>query len=48
MSGALRALVVDDDRAVRSALKINLTKAGYEVFLASNATEALELLKSNP
>ncbi len=42
-----RALVVDDDRAVRGALKVNLTKAGYDVTLASSAEEAIELMKSN-
>jgi len=41
------ALVVDDDRAVRAALKVNLTKAGYDVTLASSAEEAIELMKSN-
>jgi two-component system NtrC family response regulator len=39
-----RILVVDDDRAVRSALKVNLAKAGYEVRLVSSAEEATEAL----
>lgn len=39
-----RILVVDDDRAVRSALRVNLKKAGYEVRLVSSAEEAIEAL----
>lgn len=37
-------LVVDDERAVRSALRVNLTKAGYEVILASDGQAALQTL----
>ena len=44
----LRALVVDDDRSVRTALKINLSKAGYDVNVASSGEEALEMLKASP
>jgi DNA-binding NtrC family response regulator len=44
---SLRALVVDDDRSVRAALKVNLTKAGYEVVLASHGAEAIELLQGS-
>ncbi len=43
-----RLLVVDDERAVRSALRVNLAKAGYEVVLAASAEEALALLVSRP
>ncbi|TNE92019.1 MAG: sigma-54-dependent Fis family transcriptional regulator [Deltaproteobacteria bacterium] len=39
-----RVLVVDDDRAVRTALRVNLRKGGMEVTLASNPAEALDLL----
>ena len=35
-----RILVVDDDRSVRSALRINLAKAGYDVVVVSSAEEA--------
>ena len=37
----VRVLVVDDDRAVRSALQVNLARADYDVALASSAEEAL-------
>ena len=36
-----RILVVDDDRAVRSALRVNLAKAGYDVRLVRSAEEAI-------
>lgn len=39
-----KVLIVDDDRAVRSALKINLTKHQYEVETAVNVEEALRFL----
>jgi DNA-binding NtrC family response regulator len=45
---APRLLVVDDDRAVRHALQINLRKTGYNVTLANSAAEALEVLSERP
>jgi len=39
-----KVLVVDDDKAVRAALSVNLKKAGLHVTLASNAEEALAVL----
>lgn len=39
-----RVLVVDDDKAVRAALGVNLRKAGYEVTLARSALEAVQAL----
>jgi len=39
-----RILVVDDERAVRSALRVNLTRAGYEVTLAEDGQSALDEL----
>lgn len=39
-----RALVVDDDRGVRTALSVNLTRHGLEVVLASSPAEARERL----
>ncbi len=48
MQGAPRILVVDDDRAVRSALKVNLSKHGLHVTLAESAEEALSHLESSP
>ena len=44
----VRVLVVDDDRAVRAALKVNLAKAGIEVTLAESAERALALLEQQP
>ncbi len=40
----MRVLVVDDDRAVRDALRRALTLAGYEVQLAQDGEQALELV----
>lgn len=39
-----RILIVDDDRAVRTALKINLSKSRYEVETAVNTIEAHKFL----
>ena len=41
-----RILVVDDDRGVRAALRVNLTKAGYAIDEAESAEEALARLES--
>ena len=43
-----RVLVVDDDKAVRAALRVNLEKAGLDVRLASTAEEALQVLHDHP
>jgi two-component system response regulator MprA len=40
----VRILVVDDDRAVREALRRALTLGGYEVQLAEDGEQALELI----
>jgi DNA-binding NtrC family response regulator len=40
-------LVVDDERAVRSALRVNLGRAGFDVELTSSAEEALERVASD-
>ena len=40
----MRVLVVDDDRAVREALRRALTLSGYEVQLAQDGEQALELV----
>lgn len=42
-----KILVVDDDKDIRRILKIYLINAGYEVILASNGKEALELIEDN-
>jgi two-component system NtrC family response regulator len=44
----VRVLVVDDDRAVRAALRVNLAKAGIEVTLAESAESALARLAEQP
>jgi DNA-binding NtrC family response regulator len=44
---AARILVVDDDRAVRTALSVNLRKAEYDVALAPSIAEALDLLRES-
>ncbi|MCB9779136.1 MAG: sigma-54-dependent Fis family transcriptional regulator [Alphaproteobacteria bacterium] len=43
-----RILVVDDDKAVRVALRVNLKKAGWEVGLATDGEEAVEMLRVHP
>ena len=43
-----RVLVCDDDRSVRAALTVNLSKAGYHVVLAERVDEALERLRDEP
>jgi two-component system response regulator MprA len=40
----VRILVVDDDRAVREALRRALSLAGYEVQVAEDGEQALELI----
>jgi two-component system, OmpR family, response regulator MprA len=40
----VRVLVVDDDRALRDALRRALTLAGYEIQLAQDGEQALELV----
>ena len=45
MSPQHHILVIDDDRAVRTALRVNLGKAGYKVSLAEDGEAALQLLK---
>jgi len=41
MAGAMRILIVDDDRALRDALRRALTLAGYDTLLADDGEEAL-------
>ena len=48
MSPTPRILVVDDDKAVRAALRVNLSKAGYDVTLARSPSEALGVLGETP
>lgn len=41
----MRALIVDDSRAVRSIIARSLKQLGFEIFDAGNGLEALEQLK---
>jgi len=43
-----RILVADDDRAVRTALRVNLAKAGYEILLAEDGEQALQRMREEP
>ena len=45
---AIRVMVVDDERDIRDGSERILTRAGYEVVIASNGNEALDLLTSEP
>ncbi len=45
---AARVLVVDDDRAVRMALDVNLRKRGHEVRCVTNAHDAMAALRERP
>jgi DNA-binding NtrC family response regulator len=47
MRGPVRILVVDDDRAVRKALQVNLGKSGMLVTLAETPQEALSALQDS-
>ena len=41
----MRILVVDDDPSVRTALRLLLARDGYDISLAANGREALEVLR---
>ena len=43
-----RILVIEDEQGIRETLKLVLEIEGYEVLLAANGHEALDLLKSIP
>lgn len=45
---AIRVLVVDDETAIRRALRPPLAELGFQVFEASRGEEALQLLHSTP
>ncbi|RMG97801.1 MAG: response regulator [Chloroflexi bacterium] len=42
-----RVLVIDDDRIIRKIIESNLTSLGYEVIIATNGQEGLQLLKAH-
>ena len=48
MSGEQRILVVDDERPIRRALEVTLSKAGYRVQTATNGDEALTAAALEP
>jgi len=48
VSGEQRILVVDDERPIRRALEVTLTKAGYHVDTATNGDEALTAAALQP
>ena len=45
--GAVKILVVDDERAVRESLRRALELEGYEIELAADGQEALQRLEAN-
>ena len=47
-AGGGRILVVDDERPIRHALEVTLTKAGYAVQTATNGDEALTAAALTP
>jgi two-component system, OmpR family, KDP operon response regulator KdpE len=47
-AGEQRILVVDDERPIRRALEVTLTKAGYRVETATNGDEALTAAALTP
>jgi two-component system chemotaxis response regulator CheY len=42
-----KALVIDDSRAVRAVLSKTMSQFGFEVVLAGNGKEAMEMLAAN-
>jgi two-component system, NtrC family, response regulator PilR len=47
-AGTLRVLVVDDEQSMRDMLRIVLRRDGYEVSVARNGAEAMEILQREP
>jgi CheY-like chemotaxis protein len=47
-AGRARVLVVEDNEVAREGLAVVLGGAGYEVALAANGQEALDLLRAGP
>jgi len=43
-----KILIVDDEEGLRELYRMELTAEGYEVLLASNGREAMELLQAQP
>lgn len=47
MTEPIRVLVVDDERDTLDLIDLTLRTAGYEIHLASNGGESLEMLRKN-
>ena len=43
-----RILMVEDEEQVRKPIRLNLTKAGYEVLEVSNGAEAITVMEGHP
>jgi len=43
-----RILMVEDEEQVRKPIRLNLTKAGYEVLEVSNGAEAIMVMEADP
>ncbi len=43
-----KILVVEDDRSIQSLISYKLKNSGFEVFMAGNGAEGLEILSKNP
>lgn len=43
-----KILVIEDDRSIQSLISYKLKNSGFEVFVAGNGAEGLELLIKNP
>lgn len=43
-----RILIVEDEEQVRKPIRLNLTKAGYEVVEVANGAEAIAAMEGNP
>ena len=41
-------LIIDDEEDIRDALQMVLQRAGYDVMVAANGSEAIELQRSEP
>ncbi len=48
MTNKKNILVIDDEKTIRTLLKINLERAGYNVLTSSNGLDALSLLEDPP
>jgi CheY-like chemotaxis protein len=47
MDGAMRILLVDNDRWIRDIFRQTLTGSGHEVITAAGGEEALDILSKN-